>query len=194
MSKLICITNRHLVQGDFISRIADILLSSYKPDVIILREKDLSVEKYTALAEEVNFYCKKFHTNFVVHNFIETAFQLNLKAIHFPLPKLEKLTEEQKNYFNVIGASAHSPEQAVKSQNLGATYLTVSHIFETDCKKGLKPKGINLIENVKKSVNIPVYALGGINAENAPFCMQAGADGVCIMSGFMRGNISTRMI
>ena len=44
---------------------------------------------------------------------------------------------------------------------------------------------MGFLGNVCKAVNIPVYGLGGINENNAPEVIKAGAEGVCIMSRFM---------
>ena len=81
--------------------------------------------------------------------------------------------------------------------------MTAGHIFATDCKKGLPPRGLDFLKNVCDAVEIPVYAIGGINiassddstAYNAmpdisvprlAEVMECGAAGGCIMSGMMR--------
>ena len=87
--------------------------------------------------------------------------------------------------------------------------MTAGHIFATDCKKGLPPRGLDFLKNVCDAVGIPVYAIGGINiassddstASDAPSAydampdinvprlsgvMECGAAGGCIMSGMMR--------
>ena len=64
-------------------------------------------------------------------------------------------------------------------------YITASNIYETDCKKGLKGKGTDFLREVCRSVNIPVYALGGISPLNYSDVIEAGAKGACVMSGFM---------
>ena len=88
--------------------------------------------------------------------------------------------------------------------------MTAGHIFATDCKKGLPPRGLDFLKNVCDAVGIPVYAIGGINiassgdstASDAPSTYDAvrdisvprlarsliecGAAGGCIMSGMMR--------
>lgn len=69
--------------------------------------------------------------------------------------------------------------------NLGATYITAGHIFATDCKKGVPPRGLDFLSSVCSFVNIPVYAIGGISPVNAQKAIDAGAEGVCIMSGLM---------
>ena len=76
-------------------------------------------------------------------------------------------------------------EEAVK---LGATQIVLGTIFETDCKKGLKGKGLEFVKKICEKCPVPVYAIGGINIERLPLVMEAGAAGGCMMSGFMRKN------
>ena len=86
-----------------------------------------------------------------------------------------------------IGTSTHSPAEALEAQQLGATYVTAGHIYTTDCKKGLPPRGLDFLQNVCNAVTIPVYAIGGIklNAGQINEVKSCGASGVCIMSGMM---------
>lgn len=58
--------------------------------------------------------------------------------------------------------------------------------FPTDCKKGLPPRGLELLREVCAAVSVPVFAIGGISAENIAAVKEAGAAGACVMSGFMR--------
>lgn len=182
MSKIICVTNRKLAKAEFISQIKKVIDLGVK--TIILREKDLSQKEYLKLAGEVLDVCKKENINCIFHNFISVAKFYNHKKIHLPLRVLE---QEYKNLkeFDEIGASIHSIEEAKKAESLGATYISAGHIFVTDCKKGLEPRGIEFLENVCKNVNIPVYAIGGINLNNINLTINAGAKGACIMSYFM---------
>lgn len=85
-----------------------------------------------------------------------------------------------------LGVSAHSLSDALFCEEQGASYITASHIFPTDCKKGLPPKGIPFLKDICDNTKIPVFALGGINEENAPDCLAAGAYGVSVMSECMK--------
>lgn len=49
--------------------------------------------------------------------------------------------------FKTIGTSAHSVEEAIEAQKLGATYISAGHIFATDCKKDLPPRGLEFLKN-----------------------------------------------
>ena len=95
------------------------------------------------------------------------------------------MTQEQKAHFKALGASCHSVEDALEAQALGCTYITAGHVFETDCKKGLPGRGLEFLRNVCAAVDIPVYGIGGIAADNIALVREAGATGACLMSSLM---------
>ena len=83
----------------------------------------------------------------------------------------------------------------MEAERLGATYVTAGHVYVTDCKKGLAPRGLDFLRNVCKSVSIPVYAIGGIQLDADTHTIaqnqvaeiaSCGAKGGCIMSGMMQ--------
>ena len=192
MYKIICVTNRKLCQGDFLEQIQKIALA--KPDKIIVREKDLSEEEYTALLREVVKIGEVNSVEIVAHSFIDSAQELGVRSIHLPLDKLRRMSEDDKQFFQNIGASCHSKEDAREALALGANYIVAGHIFETDCKKGLAGRGLDFLHEVYTVTPVPVYAIGGIRPENAQEVVKAGASGVCIMSGFMRSQSPEKLI
>ena len=158
-----------------------------QPKAVILREKDLSEEEYLKLAEEVLEMARKYKVECRLHFYWEVALTLEQSAIHLPLWKLREMKEEDKKRFAIIGTSIHSVEEAREAQMLGSTYLTAGHIYTTDCKKGVAPRGIAFLQEVCSQVSIPVYAIGGIHVreEQIAEVMDAGASGGCVMSGMM---------
>lgn len=159
----------------------------YHPKALILREKDLPEKEYMVLAEEVLKLCGHYQVPCILHSYVETAEKLSHPMIHLPLPALEKY-RGKLNDFRVVGCSVHSVEDALKAEKLGATYLTAGHIYTTDCKKGLPPRGLDFLEDVCKKVTVPVYAIGGIHMGTGQMeeVMKKGADGGCIMSEMMK--------
>lgn len=184
MSDLICITNRKLCSNNFSDQIE--MIASAHPKAIVLREKDLSEKEYEQLARQVMQICQKHGTQCILHSFSNVAIALGAEAVHMPLPLLQKMTTQEKSHFQIIGASCHSLEEAKEAQDLGCTYITAGHIFLTDCKKGLPGRGLPFLEEICKTVRIPVYAIGGISSQNIESVRKTGAAGACIMSGFMR--------
>ena len=118
-SDILCITNRKLCKDDFLKRIQ--IIATAQPKAIVLREKDLSEEAYTILAEKVMHICEKYSVPCILHSFAKAAMALNVKAIHMPLPLLRKMTPQEKNHFEIIGASCHSLEEAKEAERLGCT-------------------------------------------------------------------------
>ena len=174
-------TNRLLCKGDFLEQIEKIAVT--KEYIIILREKDLSADEYMCLAKNVMGICDKYGADCILHYFIDICKKLSYKKIHVPLYLLEE-NPDMINDFDVIGVSVHSADEAIKAEKLGATYITAGHIFATDCKKGVPPRGIEFLKTVCNSVNIPVYAIGGIDENNIDSIKNI-ADGACQMSTLM---------
>ena len=183
MSDILCVTNRKLCREDFLTRIERI--AACHPAGIILREKDLNPEDYKELAAAVMEVCEQHGVRCILHSFPDVAISLQANAIHLPLHVLRELSQEQKARFEVLGASCHSVEDALEAQALGCTYITAGHVFETDCKKGLPGRGLDFLRNVCAAVDIPVYGIGGIDADNIALVRNAGANGACLMSSLM---------
>ena len=183
MFDIICVTNRSICVGDFLSRIEKI--ADCRVQGIILREKDLNEKDYALLAQKTLKICEEHKVKCILHTFYKSAAKLGAASVHLPLPVLRGMTDADKESFKIIGASCHSTDDAVEAQRLGCSYITAGHIFETDCKKGLMGRGTDFLHAVCKSVNIPVYAIGGICEKNAASVIDAGAAGICVMSGAM---------
>lgn len=206
MIKLKIITNRKLCYGsDLLSRMERILdsyerglyLKEYTLDSIILREKDLDEGEYFDLYLGLKSLVDKFNNSdrvkkgqihsigLYAHYFMEKSVEMGIKNIHLPLHIIEN-NVRLVDKFEKIGVSCHSLEEAQKAVDLGASYVTFSHIFVTDCKKGLEPRGLGQLGYIASCVDIPVYALGGIDFTNAESCIESGASGVVMMSNIMK--------
>ena len=66
--------------------------------------------------------------------------------------------------------------------------LIAGHIYTTQCKAGLAPRGLGFLQAVCSAVNLPVYAIGGISFDASQHAeLQAnGARGACVMSAYMK--------
>ena len=163
---------------------------------IVSRGGSLVFAWMTMTGEENPFYeyydeildiCREYDVPCMLHTYINTARKLEHPFIHLPLFLLKKYQGKLEN-FREIGCSVHSVEDALEAQKLGATYLTAGHVYTTNCKKGLPPRGLKFLGNVCDSVTIPVYAIGGIHpgTEQISEVIARGAAGGCIMSDMMK--------
>lgn len=182
---VITVTNRKLSSRPFMEQMERVV--KLHPKAVILREKDLSEEEYAELAAQILTLCKPYQVPCMLHTYLETARKLQHPYIHLSLFLLKENSEKLSDFL-AVGCSIHSVEEAKEAQKLGATYLTAGHIYTTDCKKGLPPRGLDFLREVCNAVTIPVYAIGGIHAGTGQIreVMECGASGACIMSEMMK--------
>ena len=178
---LYLITNRELAGSNDFYRIIE---ESIKGGIsaIILREKDLSYEDLLIMAEKLKEIIGSRDVKLIINSNLEVVKDVEAYGFHV---SFEKFIETKFSFKGIIGVSVHNLYEAVSAEKQGADYLLLGHIFETDCKKGLPPRGIELIKTIKKNVTIPVIALGGISPKNIRKVIEAGADGAAVMSTIM---------
>ena len=125
-----------------------------------------------------------------VHNFADFALRVGERNLWLPLGVLRSFSaargaEFLRANFKKLVASCHSEAEAREALELGASAICLSHIFATDCKAGLMPKGLNLIRAVRGFYGGEIYALGGITPRNFASVLRAGADRIAVMSSAM---------
>ena len=178
----IVITNRGLVQGDFFEQMERVI--SLHPHAVILREKDLTDEAYEKLAKRLLELCQREGVSCFLHSRVSVARHLDCRKI--PISIAASVRGNLRAYFQEISVSCHSMEDMEIAVKYGATQIILGTIFETECKKGLKGRGLAFVREICHACPVPVYAIGGINMERLPLVIEAGAAGGCMMSGFMQ--------
>lgn len=185
-SHTIVITNRNLVKGDYLEQLKRVV--SFEPYAMILREKDLSDEEYAVVFREVVNICKDSKTILFMHSKLAEAYKCGYDSVHLSFSDIAELGKYRANFKN-ISVSCHSLDDVKMAIAEGATQIVLGTIFETECKKGLKGKGIEFLKEIciycKENGNIPVYAIGGIKPDNMRDIINAGANGGCMMSYMM---------
>lgn len=183
MCKLIAVTNRKLCSKNFLEQIKT--LAENDVDQIILREKDMSERDYGKLAVQVMEICRLYGTSCILHTHFGVAKRLDADGIHLPLLAAMKNRDNLRTVY-LAGVSTHSIEQIQLAEACHASYVFYGHVFPTKCKEGLPPKGLSKLSEACYTANVPVYALGGITPDNAAMTLDAGADGICMMSWAMQ--------
>ena len=176
---MIVVTNRDNCKKPFLAQLESILRGH--PEMVILREKSLSKEELLPLAYDCLMLCEQYEVPLSINGNLDAARELDICRAHLPLPVLRSA---DLTGFTMVGASVHSPEEAVEAESLGADYLIAGHVFETACKP-FEPRGLDFLRKVCGAVEIPVYGIGGISPANVGSVAETGAAGVCSMSGIM---------
>lgn len=194
---VIAVTNRRLCIRPFLQQIENLARDGV--DAIVLREKDLPEQEYELLAGKVLSICKKYSVRCILHQNISVARRLGADSLHLSLAAVKEYGRQEwqavigdiergERYFKQIGFSVHSLEELELAQQLGAGYVFYGHVFATDCKKGIAPRGLRALHEICESAKVPVFAIGGISQENARQAVEAGASGVCVMSWGMQAD------
>jgi thiamine-phosphate pyrophosphorylase len=151
-----------------------------------LREKDLPPAERSALLRALVVLGRRWDATVSVHEDIDAAVAAGAGGVHLPSGGSPEAARSQLPDV-LIGASAHSAEEASMLLRAGADYVTISPVFLTDSKPGYGPAlGLDGLADIVARTPGPVIALGGIAAENAALCRSAGARGVAVMGEIMR--------
>ena len=156
-----------------------------RPQAVILRAKSLDKAAYRTLALQAQQSCEAAGIELILHSDWQLAHELGISKLHLPLALLRQLPTCERTYFTWLSTSVHSVGEAQEAQELGATVLIAGHIYTTQCKAGLAPRGLGFLQAVCSTVSLPVYAIGGIKFSDIDVLKSCGAAGGCIMSGFM---------
>jgi thiamine-phosphate pyrophosphorylase len=153
-------------------------------DVIQLRDKTCDCDYLLRCAVEMREDAKKAGALFIVNDRLDVALQCQADGVHIgqgdmPLKFARRVAP--KGF--IIGVSAGTLEEALTAEKDGADYIGFGPVFSTGSKSDAGPVcGLDLLKEVKQRVSIPVVAIGGINATNAPEVLRAGADGLAVIS------------
>lgn len=195
MINLYLITNRNLCsEQEYFERIKEACINGV--DNIIIREKDLTDEEvkmiYDKISSSLPVEVRK-KTSILVNSKFKVYEETDCDGIHLPFWLFKERLQEGYD-FNIgkqIGLSLHSAEEVSEMEELCSkygvkvSYITLSHIYETKCKEGLKPRGLELLKKGGELTKVKVVALGGIDSSNAAETLKY-CDDIAVMSLIMK--------
>ena len=141
------------------------------------------VEKYS-LAKKLQTICKENQIPFIVNDDIDLAMEINADGVHIGQEDESVKIVKEKVGDKILGVSVHTKEEAKAALRDGADYFGIGPVFPTTTKADAKPsRGTTLIEALRsEGYTIPIVGIGGITIENARSVVEAGADGVSVIT------------
>lgn len=185
--RLYLITDRKLFTDDFLlfSAVEEALKAGVR--AVQLREKDLGVRELLDMAYMMRESTKRYEARLFINDRVDVALSVEADGVHLgqksiPPSAVRKIA---KNKF-LIGVSTHSIKEAVEAEKGGADFITLGPIYKTPSKlKYGEPIGCDVLRKVKSKVSIPVFAIGGIKEDKVKEVIEAGADGIALISGIL---------
>ncbi len=153
---------------------------------LMLREKDLDAALRRELLRELVALGAPYGAWVTVNGDLAAAEVAGAAGVHLPTGGDLEAARSALGPGALLGASAHSLEEAIAAAESGADYVTLSPVYESASKPGYGPAlGPAGLGTVAGRLAIPVVALGGVAAGNAGACLAAGAAGVAVMGAVM---------
>ena len=183
---LYLITDRTLTQGRDLCAIVEQSLNG-GARAIQLREKDLGGKELFELADKISVLCRRYNAQLFINDRIDVALAVDAAGVQLgkmslPIDTARALLGQQKS----IGYSAHSLEEAKIAERHGADFVLFGPVHMTPAKAAFgAPQGLAALKETVAKLDVPVYAIGGINSENLTETMRTGVRGVALISAVM---------
>ncbi len=144
--------------------------------IVQLREKTASAREFTELAKKTRELCAVYDAVFIINDRVDIAFAAGADGVHLGQDDID--IHDARHILGkdaIIGVSTHCPEHAVKAAAEGADYIGVGPVYTTPTKPGRKSVGLEYVKWASENVNIPWFAIGGINTDNVAEVVKSGA-------------------
>ncbi len=153
-------------------------------DTVQFRQKEGTTRKMIETARDMKNLCASAGVVFIVNDRLDVALASDADGVHlgqedFPIPLAREVLGENK----IFGGSAVTMEEAQKCLEEGADYVGFGPVYPTASKADAGPvTGLDLMKEVVNKVRLPLIAIGGVNRENTPELIRAGAHGIAVIS------------
>ncbi len=157
-------------------------------DLIQLRAKNSPLEQIRSIAKTILPITQRANVGLVINDHPSVAREIGAELCHLG----------QEDFFGAgystasavgngvqIGLSTHSPEQAQKAIAAGADYIAIGPVYATGTKPTAKPVTLEYVRWAAANVQVPWFAIGGINLENMSDVLAAGAQRICVVSAIL---------
>ena len=188
LSKLYAITDRGMIQKTLAEDIAAAVRGGV--GMVQLREKNIAEEQYIAYAAEARSICRELGARLIINDSISVCAAVGADGVHLGQgdadPKEARCILGSKA---IIGVTAKTVDQAVRAAADGADYIGSGAVFGTSTKTDAVKMDMDTLRAITAASEVPVYAIGGINAENISQLRGSGIYGAAVVSGIFKGDI-----
>ena len=166
----------------------NLVLKSKKVKFFQLRLKNETIKKKVIIAKKIWKICKKNKVKFIINDNPHIALKVNADGCHLGQKDMNIINAKKILNNKIIGVTCHnSVTLAKKAQINGANYIALGAFYKTSTKNVIHKAKVKTLKKIKKSINLPVVAIGGINEKNYKKLLLNKADFLAI-SGYIWNN------
>lgn len=179
------ITNTEICKGNISKRIEEAVANEV--DFILIREKQMEISELNDLVSKSKKIVLNSKTKLIIAHNKKISKENNI-LLHNSFKELNE---------NTFLISLHSLDEVSSLIKTQVSYAFLGHVFETNCKKELRPKGIEVIKNsleITKDSNLEIVALGGINKNTIKLLKNLELKSIGIMSEWLTCNSVSELI
>jgi 8-oxo-dGTP diphosphatase len=166
-------------RDDFLVRLESALRAGAR--LVQLREPQLTPREYQAYALEISDLCHRHEAKLLLNADPAWVPSCGADGVHLNSRRLMKLQQRPLGEEYWVAASCHNTEE-LKQAALFADFAMLSPVAPTASHPGAEPLGWEAFSRSRAVVNLPVYALGGMRAQDLARARQAGAHGLAMVS------------
>ncbi|SCW98026.1 MULTISPECIES: thiamine phosphate synthase [unclassified Pseudomonas] len=189
---LYAVTDSQLLAGKFLAYVE----AALEGGVTLLQYRDKSSDEARRLreAEALRNLCERYKTQLIINDDAELAARLGV-GVHLgqtdgPLAPVRALLGHKA----IVGATCHaSLALAEQAASEGASYVAFGRFFNSHTKPGAPSANLELLEQVRIKLHIPVCAIGGITLENAAPLVAHGVDLLAVVHGLFGADSSAEV-
>lgn len=157
-------------------------------EMIQIRAKNLTKARILEIVEQLEPICSDNNTTLIVNDHADIVLVSRASGVHlgqedFPVLECRRILPER-----IIGISTHNKEQFSAAVNLPVDYIAVGPVYETSTKHGqYEALGASYIRAIRPLTRVPIVCIGGIRKGNIAELLDAGANGIAMISELYRG-------
>jgi len=152
-----------------------------------LREKDLNTRELLALAYTMRHITKSYGAKLFINDRVDIARAVAADGVQLGKAGMPvQAARKASGGGLMIGVSTHSGNEAAQAQEDGADFITLGPVYETPSKMQYgRPIGLRVLRDAAGSLEIPVFAIGGIRIDRITEVLQQGAYGIALISAIL---------
>lgn len=182
--KLYLVTDHRIEFQELLKKVEESLKSGVS--MVQYRSKNNSTKKMIEEANLLKVLCDKYKAVFLINDRVDVAQAVDADGVHLGQDDMEvSVARRILGPNKIIGITAHNKEEAINAEKNGANNLGVGALFSTSTKSDATAMSLETLREIRKSVSIPLYGIGGITTENLTAEILKNIDGIAVVSAIL---------